>query len=254
MRMRWLLSLVVVSASVIWAQDKPPEPRTRAIIQVRNVSAKDLARLVSASNVEVTPDDAMKVIVVSGPSSAVATIEDLARKLDVAPPAPPARPNIELMGYLVFGSPQAKADDVPAEIAPAIKQLRGSFQYKSYRMLDSFVVRARHGQNAQTTGLFPVAGEDAPAATYQFAYKTATVSDGNPRVVHIDGMDLRVRIPTLTVYTDKEGNKNKSYQYIDGRLDTNIDVREGQKVVVGKSNINANDDAMILILTAKVVE
>jgi hypothetical protein len=40
----------------------------------------------------------------------------------------------------------------------------------------------------------------------------------------------------------------------DTGLQTNIDVKEGQKVVVGKSNFNGNEDAMILIVTVKVVE
>jgi hypothetical protein len=35
---------------------------------------------------------------------------------------------------------------------------------------------------------------------------------------------------------------------------TDVDVREGQKVVVGKSNISGSVDALILIVTAKVVE
>jgi hypothetical protein len=35
---------------------------------------------------------------------------------------------------------------------------------------------------------------------------------------------------------------------------TDIDVREGQKVVVGKANIDNADNALILVLTAKVIE
>ena len=37
-------------------------------------------------------------------------------------------------------------------------------------------------------------------------------------------------------------------------ITTDIDVREGQKVVVGKANIDNSDNALILILTAKVVD
>ena len=121
-------------------------------------------------------------------------------------------------------------------------------------MLDSFVVRGRDGQGANTIGLLPIAVQESPAATYQFDYKVATVSDGTPRILHIDQIDLRVNIPVPTVFTDKDGNKNKQFQQYNSNLRTNLDVREGQKVVVGKSNINANDDAMILIVTAKVVE
>jgi len=37
-------------------------------------------------------------------------------------------------------------------------------------------------------------------------------------------------------------------------IQTQIDVREGQRVVVGKANVNASDGAMVLVVTAKVVD
>jgi hypothetical protein len=35
---------------------------------------------------------------------------------------------------------------------------------------------------------------------------------------------------------------------------TNIDIREGQKVVVGKANIDGSNAALILVVTVKIVE
>ena len=46
----------------------------------------------------------------------------------------------------------------------------------------------------------------------------------------------------------------KELRELAARINTSIDVREGQKVVVGKANIDNADSALILILTAKVVE
>jgi hypothetical protein len=50
--------------------------------------------------------------------------------------------------------------------------------------------------------------------------------------------------------TDREG-KDKIQNV---RLNTNIDMKEGQKVVVGKANIDGSENALIVILTAKVVD
>jgi hypothetical protein len=47
-----------------------------------------------------------------------------------------------------------------------------------------------------------------------------------------------------------QGQGQKQYQYIN----TDVDVREGQKVVVGKANMDGSDRASIIVLTAKVVE
>jgi hypothetical protein len=43
-------------------------------------------------------------------------------------------------------------------------------------------------------------------------------------------------------------------QYIDTGFNTGIDVREGQKVVVGKANIDGSNNAMTLVVTARVAE
>jgi hypothetical protein len=37
-------------------------------------------------------------------------------------------------------------------------------------------------------------------------------------------------------------------------FDTDLNLREGQKVVVGKSHIGAGNSALILVLSARVVE
>jgi hypothetical protein len=37
-------------------------------------------------------------------------------------------------------------------------------------------------------------------------------------------------------------------------INTDLDIREGQKTVVGKSSINSTGDALILVIVPKVVE
>jgi len=44
------------------------------------------------------------------------------------------------------------------------------------------------------------------------------------------------------------------HQYIDTGIATDVDIREGQKVVVGKANMDGSDRASIVVLTAKVVD
>ena len=43
-------------------------------------------------------------------------------------------------------------------------------------------------------------------------------------------------------------------QNYDIGIQTDVDLREGQKVVVGKSNIESTDSALFVILTAKLVQ
>ena len=44
------------------------------------------------------------------------------------------------------------------------------------------------------------------------------------------------------------------FQYIDTGISTDVDIREGQKVVVGKVNMDGADRASIVVLAARVVE
>jgi hypothetical protein len=45
-----------------------------------------------------------------------------------------------------------------------------------------------------------------------------------------------------------------AYQYIDTGISTDIDVREGQKVVVGKAASEGADKASFLVVMARVLE
>ncbi|HVN83075.1 MAG TPA: hypothetical protein VMW38_29095 [Terriglobia bacterium] len=42
--------------------------------------------------------------------------------------------------------------------------------------------------------------------------------------------------------------------YIDTGINTDLDVREGQKVVVGKATVDNSNNALFLVLTARVVD
>jgi hypothetical protein len=66
-----------------------------------------------------------------------------------------------------------------------------------------------------------------------------------PRTIRLGQLRFDV---SRTVVVDGKAQVNRS------GINTNIDVREGQKTVVGKSNITGTDDAIILVVTPKVIE
>ena len=238
--MKRLLSILVAAATCAWAQQAEPPKTVQKIIELKYADAKRVQMLLSAPGLSVQPDAGMHVIVVRGTTDAVAAVEAMVKQLDVAPQ------NIELTAYLVSGtSTGAVADDLPKELAATAKQLHGLFSYKSYRLLESFVLRGRDGRDgreASTSGMLP-----SMRTVYDFRYRSATVSSGTPRVVHLDGMSLNLRTPNGR-------DKDNKVTYDSVGLNTDIDVGEGQRVVVGKSNFSGGEDAMILVVTAKVVE
>jgi hypothetical protein len=155
-----------------------------------------------------------------------------------------APPDFELTVYLISSSPQA-GDQLPDALASTAKQLHGVFAYKGYQLLDSFVLRGSDSQRGNASGTIL---KDGKSSTYYFRYERAAVSGEAPKIVNLHNLDLQIRFFTGTF--DKNGNPISH----DTALNTDVDIRDGQKVVVGKSDVNNGENPLILVVTAKVVE
>ena len=225
-----------------WAQETPQKTVTvRKLIQVKYVSASRVQNLLrSYTNVSVDSDDNMHIIAVRGNDDMVAAYEEAVKKLDVAPL------DFELTVYLISATPQP-GDHLSDALASTAKQLHGVFAYKGYDLLESFVLRGRDGQ-----GVNGMQGGSADGtiknSTYSFRYNRASVLDGPPKMVNLQNLNLQVRMPTGTF--DEKGNP----RYKTTGVSTDVDIRDGQKVVVGKSDMNNGESPLILVVTAKVVE
>jgi hypothetical protein len=64
--------------------------------------------------------------------------------------------------------------------------------------------------------------------------------------VHIDGLNLK--LTRTSIRAGKEETETIASIY------TDLDVRDGQKTVVGKSSLNIGGDALILVIVPKLVE
>jgi hypothetical protein len=171
--------------------------------------------------------------------------EQIIKRFDVPPPPVP---NIDVTIYLMsaIGTPSASA--LPPELEPVVKQLKNTFSYKGYQLLDTEVIRVRAGQGGEVSGVVNGAPSVGPNKTIsQAKFRSASVStDEKGRAIRIDGLKVGLRIPVLS--------SEKQYLYLDTGINTDVDIREGQKVVVGKANMDGSDRASIVVLTAKVVE
>ena len=113
------------------------------------------------------------------------------------------------------------------------------FPYKSFLLLDSILLRTQPGNRASTNGIVVLPnysrGGERP---YSFGVNpTSVTDDANGRLIRLDNLELSLHLPDDRV----------------AAIHTEITVREGQRVVVGKSNMGP-DQALILVVTAKVAE
>jgi hypothetical protein len=230
--MKILCGLAVMSL-MAWGQDNKI---VQKVIQLKYVSPSAIYKLVTAFQPSALQyDDSLRVLSVRGDTERVAAIEEAVKKLDVPPI------DFELTVYLISTLPQA-GDQLPEALASTAKQLHGVFAYKGYQLLDSFILRGRDGQqNGNAEGTIK-------NSTYSFRYSRVSVLDGTPKIVNLQNINLQIRIPS--------GARNDKGQpeYKTTGLSTDVDIRDGQKVVVGKSDVNNGESPLILVVTAKVVE
>jgi hypothetical protein len=124
--------------------------------------------------------------------------------------------------------------NLPAELEPVADEMRKIFSYKSFRLLDSILLRTQPGNRATASGTIPT-GESK--TMYSFDVRPSAVTeDPKGRLIRLDNLNL----------TMNGGNNNAG-------IHTEIAVREGQRVVVGKSNMGSGG-SLILVVTAKVTE
>ncbi|MBI3951735.1 MAG: hypothetical protein HY314_14900 [Acidobacteria bacterium] len=235
----------------------PPAPderdRVSKVFEIKYADVNNLAEILSVFGVGLKPNRDLKVIAVSGRRELVAAAEEAIKRLDVPPPAVK---NIELTVYLLVASEQAVSPNgTPSELQGVINQLKGVVAYQHFRLLETLVIRSRDGESGHVSGVVPTSSTEVPPTFYNLSYKASLTSDDKERVIRIDKMNLAVRMP---VATGPASEKEPQYQYQDTGVSTNIDVREGQKVVVGKptsmSTTGGSKSALIVVVMAKAVD
>jgi hypothetical protein len=172
--------------------------------------------------------------------------------LDVPPP--PAK-NIELTVYLLNAKMEsAGGNEIPTEITDVVEQIKSIFPYESFKLWETIPLRTRDAQSGLVEGPKWVKGmisndtADISDLEYHFSFHSAlAIPDQEGRYlarVNVLGMEI------LRVVTAEGGSKGERTPIVSMRTD--IDVKEGQKVVVGKANIGAEEGALFLVVTAKV--
>jgi len=240
--------LGLAMAGLIAAQTPAPkEPGIPApvhdqkrIFQVKYADVRSLRRVLDVFGYRVDADTDLHVVAVSAPADVMTAIEDAIKRLDVPSAAPH---DINLTVYLLLASERPGSDEGLPDGLPAVaNQLKGVFAFKSFRMLDTLLLRTQQGNTATGNGIIS-SGPDAQKTNYHFSAKPSSVTDDpNGAMIRLDNLSLNLKVPMANGHD------------LEASINTEITVREGQKVVVGKSNLGTPDQALILVVTAKTAE
>ena len=93
----------------------------------------------------------------------------------------------------------------------------------------------------------------------QFSIRNTSLSEDGTTIRIDRGDHAGLRIPytnRAAGATDAKGAVagQKLVEYVNSGIDQDVDVKEGQKVVVGRSSLEGPQQALFLILTAHVIQ
>ncbi len=247
----WLALLMIPAVS--FGQSGAPDSssqRVTKLLRVHYGNARNLAELAAnSSGVNVQADNALQAIVLRGKASDVATVEQMVKELDTA--AASTR-DFELTIWAIGGSndtDSAPEGQMPESIAPAVKQLRAIFPYKNYEVLSTMLIRSREGTKAGNDGVMHAFSKVSNAlipSRYTVVYGDSTLSqEDRTTLIHLHDFRFITHVPV---------GSGSQWQNEDVSINTDVDLHEGQKIVVGKANVGNSDSALFIVLSARLVQ
>lgn len=246
-------ALLCGAATVAVAQEtarEAPHGRDRVtrVFKLQHADPRDVAQVINVFGGSVTPQPDLGVLVWSGPAEVLPGVDAAVAGLDVPPP--PTR-NLELTVHLLEALPSASnAATLPDNLIGVGTQLRNVMAIPAVRLVDTAVLRVR--ERSRNKSLVGVLHTDAGSqGAYRMSFRNIELSgDGEDLTFRLDGLQFSVTVPVAS----PPGTDGRPNAVREVGLDTDIDLRPGQKVVVGKVSAGELSDALILVITGKVVD
>jgi hypothetical protein len=236
--MKRLIVCLALALPLVAQTGQDPNEEIQKLVTLKYASPGSIMNLLRDFHVGMRTDENLKVIALTGRRANVMTAEDAIKQLDV-PSA--SQKDVDLTVYFVVGSDQSAPglNAIPADLQSTVATLKTTFPFKNYALLDALSLRSRSGVGAETSGVL------SGNRITQFRVRSTTLEPNS--MIRLDQLRAGLRTPI------SEGQGKITY--IDTGISTEVvDVKEGQKLVVGRSSVNGPDSALFLVLIAKVVD
>jgi hypothetical protein len=183
-------------------------------------------------------DNILHTIALKGTSDGVATAEQLLKRFDTPAAETKAR-QIRITAYLVEAADSSAGLPAPTELASALQQLRATFGYDKLRLVDPTILQSR--ENAETYVNDMLSLDSDQKTILKTSYRAARYNESE-KTVYLQLFMYQLKVPVKTA--------PNNFQYMDSGIQTDLAIKEGQKLVLGK--LSAGDRPLFVILTAKV--
>ncbi len=192
--------------------------------------------------------NATNTVVIRGTPDQLALAEQIIKATDI-PRSTRISGNVEIVVQLLEGTNQPSSE-LPKQLEATVRELKNTFPYQGYRVIETFVARVRVGEQSQVNGSIPdTTSPDMPSPVY-YSFQTLAqgiVPKGTERIIQLNGLNLNLRVPVRT-------GSSGQFSYTEVGIKTELNIPEGKTVVVGKAGAGEKIHGLFVVLTARVVE
>lgn len=237
-------ALTVVAPALAENPAGPPAPGRqeeaknlrKEIVKLKYVRAQDIQSFlytyISRDGRIMVNNNMPSVLTISDTPENVERILAAIRELDVKPP------DVVFTVQLVLGSEADPTTDPELKNDPIIKELGKLLRYKGYSLLDATLVRTVSRENAEV--------KFGPKAEFELALRPDVAGDA---VVPVIETQVRLRkVERLGSYQDKPVTNVATL------VESTLNIKSGDRAVVGVSKLDGGDKGLILIISAKIVD
>ena len=143
---------------------------------------------------------------------------------------------------LILGSETDAQTDAELQSDPIIKELRKLLRYKGYTLLDSSFIRVVNRESASV-----ILG---PKAEFEFALKPDVAGDAKAPVIKTE---VRLR-QIIRAATPESAVMKAAQPVVTTLIETSLNIKSGDRTVVGVSKLDGGDKGLILIISGKIVD
>ncbi len=225
-------------APVQQAQNTETTNLRKEIVKLKYVRAQDIQNLLYAyvsreGHIQFNPN-MPAILSVSDTPENVEKILAAIREIDVKPA------DVLFTVQLVLGSETEATTDADLQSDPVVKELRKLLRYKGYTLLDSTLVRVINRERASV-----VLG---PKAEFELALRPDVAGDAKSSVIKTE-----VRLRQIA-WTKSAEEKAETVRKVTTPIESTLNIKSGERTVVGVSKLDGGDKGLILIISAKIVE
>lgn len=249
------LFCVLLIALAAWAQESQPiKPQVQKVIQLKYVNADAMRGLLTIFNARTQSVNELRALAISGSAETIAAMEEVIQKFDVpAQKLIPAKKSVELTLHVIAASKTGTGQAIPGMDA-VVRNMQSTFGYTAFELIDVLQLRVLDESVGEASSKATFRNSLGPL-TFNVRVAPVRILQGVlPPVVQLGNMRFQTRWPVRSKVTAKDGAEQDFISYNDDAISTSVELREGQKVVVGKANLAGPDYTVFLVVSAKVVD